>query len=251
MSWNSVLGLISSVALICPVILILYYRLATYSTFPALLIYYTSVFIYNMLTEGYLVVPPAIVKYWGLANNFLDAPLMFAFLIYFSPSAVFTKRLKLLIGVFAAFEIIVIAFTGFNTKAVTIILGPGIILTIGFFLYFFIRHTKAAITNSKAFGKAMMAAALLFAYGCYGIIYTLYYVFKTPFVEDTFLVYFLVVTISSFLITTGIFIEEKRIRKLNELRLTRRELSDVYADEKKTAPVKRTVMLDFDREQWN
>lgn len=251
MTWNSAMGLVSSVALLCPIIVILVLRLGSYSTFPALLAYYTSVFIYNLFTEGYITVNPEVMKFWGLANNFLDAPLMLTFLIYFSTSPAFTKRIKLLIGVFILFEAIVAVVVGFNTNAVTIILGPDILVMIVLFLYFFIRHTKIAITNRKAFGKAMIAASLLFAYGCFGIIYLMYYVFKTPFVEDTFLIYFLVATISSLLVTTGIYIEEKRIRKLNELRLTRRELSDIYGHEKKTVPLKRTVMLDFDREQWN
>lgn len=245
------MGLVSSVALFLPIITILLFRLGSYRTFPALLAYYTSVFIYNLFTEGYINVHPGVIRYWGLINNFLDAPLMLIFLIYFSTSPSFTKRLKLFAVVYIVFEIIVAVIVGFNTNAVTIILGPDIIIMIGLFLYFFIRHTKIAITNKKAFGKAIIAASLLFAYGCFGIIYLMYYVFKTQFVEDTFLVYFLVTTISSVLLAAGIFIEEKRIRKLNELRLTRRELSDIYADEKKTVPAKRTVMLDFDREQWN
>lgn len=251
MTWNSAMGLVSSVALFLPIITILLFRLGSYRTFPALLAYYTSVFIYNLFTEGYINVHPGVIRYWGLINNFLDAPLMLIFLIYFSTSPSFTKRLKLFAVVYIVFEVIVAVIVGFNTNAVTIILGPDIIIMIGLFLYFFIRHTKIAITNKKAFGKAIIAASLLFAYGCFGIIYLMYYVFKTQFVEDTFLVYFLVTTISSVLLAAGIFIEEKRIRKLNELRLTRRELSDIYAGEKKTVPAKRTVMLDFDREQWN
>jgi len=251
MTWNSVMGLVSSVALLCPVIIILRYRLGSHSSFPALLVYYTSMFIYNLFTEKYIVVHPEVVRYWGLTNNFLDAPLMLTFLLYFSPGPNFSKKLKVLIASYLLFEMTVITVVGFNTDAVTIILGPGIVVVLALFLYFFIRHTKIAITHHKAFGKATIAAALLFAYGCFGFIYLMYYVLKTPFVEDTFLVYFLVVTISSFLVTTGIFLEEKRIRKLAELKQTRRELSDIYGDEKKTVPRKRTVMLDFDREQWN
>lgn len=251
MTWNSAMGLVSSVALFCPIITILIFRLGSYRTFPALLAYYTSVFIYNLFTEGYINVHPDVVRYWGLANNFLDAPLMLIFLVYFSTSPSFTKRLKLLTAAYIGFEIIVAAIVGFNTNAITIILGPDIIVMIGLFLYFFIRHTKIAITNKKAFGKAVIAASLLFAYGCFGIIYLMYYVFKTQFIEDTFLIYYLVTTISSVLLAAGLFIEEKRIRKLHELKLTRRELSDMYAHERKTVPIKRTVMLDFDREQWN
>ena len=251
MTWNSVMGIISSAALLCPVAAILALRLYSYRSFPVLLFYYTSGFIYNLLTEGYLPASPEFVRYWGLTNNLLDTPVMLLFLTYFSTSFSFTRRMHGLIAAFILFEIIVVAVTGISTKAITIILGPGVLLILSLGVLFFIRQVKIAILNRKATGKAIMAAAILFAYGCFGLIYLMYYVFETPYVEDTFLVYFLVTTLSSLLLSTGIVIEEKRIRKLHELKLTRRELSDLYAGEKKAVPIQRTALLDFDREQWS
>lgn len=203
------------------------------------------------MTEGYIPADSTVIHFWGLFNNLMDTPLMLTFLIYFSTSLAFSRRMKILIAGFILFEAVVVAVMGFNTNAITVILGPGLVIVVGFCIFFFIRQTKIAITHRKATGRAIIAASLLFAYGCFGFIYLMYYVFKTPFVEDTFLVFFLVVTISSLLVSAGVIIEEKRIRKLNELRLTRRELSDVYSDEKKAAPFRKTAMLDFDREQWN
>ena len=52
MTWNSIMGFISSVALFLPILLILFFRLGGYRTFPALLIYYVIVFTFNLLTEG-------------------------------------------------------------------------------------------------------------------------------------------------------------------------------------------------------
>lgn len=251
MNLNSTMGLVSSVALFLPVFLILILRLGTYKTFPALLVYYFIVFIYNLFTEGYLPVDARLEHYWGLSNNLLDTPLMLIFLTYFSTAASFTKKMRILIGAFILFEAVVVLIRGYNVDAITIVLGPGIVLVLVFSIIFFIRHTKITILHRKATGKALIAAALLFAYGCYGIIYLMYYVIKTTFVADTFLIYFIVTTISSLLICTGIISEQKRIRRLNELKLTRRELSDIYNSEKKTVPLGRTVLLDFDREQWN
>lgn len=251
MTWNSVMGIVSSIALVCPILIIFSLRLGAYRTFPALLFYYTSVLVYNLMTEGYIAADIAVVNYWGLANNLMDTPLMLTFLLYFSTSSSFTKRMKIVIAGFLLFEIIVVSVLGLNTEAITVILGPGLAIVVGFCIYFFIRQTKTAILHRKATGRAVIAASLLFAYGCFGFIYLMYYVFKTPFIEDTFLVYFFVITVSSLMICTGIIIEEKRIRKLNELKLTRRELSDIYANEKKAAPFRKTAMLDFDREQWN
>jgi hypothetical protein len=251
MTWNSVMGIISSIALFCPVLFVLALRLAAYSTFPALIVYYASMLIYNLMTEGYITVAPDVVRYWGMTNNLLDTPLMLFFLIHFSTSASFTRRIKILMVAFVLFEGLVVALKGFNREAITVILGPGILIILGLCVYFFIRQAKIAITHQKGTGKALIAAALLFAYGCFAIIYLMYYVFETPFIDDTFLVYFWVVTFSSLLLSAGLFAEEKRIRKLNELKTTRRELSDIYAGEKKAVPRRKTAMLDFDREQWN
>lgn len=251
MTWNSIMGIVSSVALFLPFLFILVLRLGAYRTFPALLVYYASILVYNLMTEGHIAASPEQVRYWGLANNMLDTPLMLTFLLYFSPSHVFSKRIKLLIVTFIVFELTVVTFMGLNADAITVMLGPGILILISLCLYFFIRQTKITIMHKKATGKALIAASLLFAYGCYGILYLMYYVFKTPYIDDTFLIYFLVVTLSSVLITIGIIVEEKRIRKLNELKITRQELTDIYAAEKKAVPMKRTAMLDFDRDQWN
>lgn len=250
MTWNSVMGFVSSLALFLPIFFILAFRLAAYRSFPALLIYYISVFIYNLLTERYIPATTDVVHYWGLANNLLDVPLMLSFLTYYSTSLAFTRRMKITILTFVLFEAIVILIQGLNVDALTIILGPGLLVVFGFCLSFFIRQTKITIMHRKATGKSLIAASLLFAYGCYTIIYLMYYVFKTPYVADTFLVYFMVVTFSSLLMCAGIIIERKRVQKLNELKNTRKELSDVYKDTETAAPV-RAAMLDFDRDQWN
>jgi hypothetical protein len=78
----------------------------------------------------------------------------------------------------------------------------------------------------------------------------MYYVFKTPYVEDTFLVYFLVVTLSSLLMSIGIIAERKRIQKLTELLQTRKELSVIYKNESQPVRSIRTVALDFDKDPW-
>lgn len=259
MTWNSVMGFISTIALFLPAFFILALRLGRYRSFPILMIYYFSVFSYNLLTEKYIPASNEVIYLWGLSNNLLDAPLMLLFFSYFSTSANFTRRLKILILAFILFELTIIILLGFNTPAITIILGPGLLIVLCLCLYFFIRQAKMAIIHRKATGKALMVASLLFAYGCYTIIYLLYYVFKAhidagkvneQYVADTFLVYFLVTTFSSLLMCAGIIIERKRVQKLNELKITRKELSTIYTNTKTAAPL-RTAMLDFDKDQWS
>lgn len=253
MTWNSAMGFISSVALFLPVIFILVLRLGAYRSFPALLVYYALVFIYNLFTENYVHVSTEFERNWGLTNNLLDAPLMLFFLTYFSPSSTVTKRIKILIIALMVFDALVIGLRGYNVNSLTIIMAPGLISVLTFCLYFFVRQTKITITHRKSSGKAIMAAGLLFAYGCYGIIYLMYYVFNKILVNDvadTFLIYFLVTTFSSVLICVGIAMERKRVQKLNELKITRKELSMVYKESQPT-PSGKTAMLDFDRDQWN
>jgi len=259
MTWNSIVGLISSLALFVPIIFIIGLRLSFYRSFPALLFYYIVVIGYNALTQGYIKAGDSFIFNYGLFNNLVDAPVMLYFLTYFSTSAINTRFMKRLLLLFVSFEVILIAIIGFNVKSVTIIMAPGLIMVLSFCIHFFIRQTKITIMHHKATGKAIIAAGLLFAYGCYSIIYLMFYVFKTHIengivkqkeVEDTFLVYFLVNTFSSLLIGAGIIIEKRRIHKLNELKKTRKELSIVYKDAVSNKPSK-IIALDFDKENWN
>ncbi|HWR34226.1 MAG TPA: hypothetical protein VN451_11895, partial [Chitinophagaceae bacterium] len=186
--------------------------------------------------------------YWGIANNLLDIPLILTFLTYFSTTAGFRKRMNIMIASFLVFEIIIMAWKGPTVDAITIIMGPGLLMATGFCLYFFIRQSKITITHGKATGKAIIAASLVFAYGCYSLIYLMYYVFKTKDVADTFLIYYLVTIFSSLLLTAGIIIEKKRVNKLQEVKTARKELATIYKDVAPSRPF--VPMLDFDKEPW-
>lgn len=236
MTWFDMVGLISTSALLVPIIIIFALRLAWYKSFPALLIYYILVFGQNFLAFDFINGNKTFVYYYGVLNNFLDAPLMLGFMTYFSKTASFRKRMKLVIPVFVLFEIVVIAIYGFNIHAATIVMAPGLLLVLGFSMMFFIHQAKITIVHQKAAGKALIVTSLLFAYGGYTFIYVVYYLLKTPYKADTFLVYFLITIISSLLISAGIIHERKRVRELAELQTARKELKVIYGgSEKNTA----------------
>lgn len=258
MTSNFIMGLVSSATLFIPIVLIIVLRLGLYSSFPALLAYYIVAFVFNILSQGYIKTDENVIHYLGLTKSFLETPLILYFLTYFSVSARFTLIMNRVILSFMVFEAILILFLGFNVNATTIIMAPGLLLVIAFCIHFFIRQTKITIMHRRATGKAIITSGLLFAYGCYSIIYLMYYIFQTHIEngvvkqkeeEDTFLIYFLVTTFSTLMVCAGILIERKRIQKLNELKQTRKELSIVYRDT--TAVPVKSVALDFDREQWN
>ena len=53
---------------------------------------------------------------------------------------------------------------------------------------------------------------------------------KTEYVTDVFVMYFIVTTLSALILSVGMIVENKRIKKLKELKLVRKELSMVYGD---------------------
>jgi hypothetical protein len=237
MSWFEVVGLISTSALFLPIVIIFALRLAWYKSFPALLAYFIIVFGFNLFSLDFIKADKNFIYYYGVASNFLDAPLMLTFMTYFSKTAAFRKKLKLIIPVFVLFEVIVIAINGFNVHATTIVMAPGLLMVLWLSLVFFIHQIKITIAHQKAAGKAIMVASLLFAYGGYSFVYVVYYLIKTPYKTDTFLVYYLITIFSSVLISTGIIYERKRVKQLKELRVARKELKVIYGHSEKDTAV--------------
>lgn len=230
MTLYSVVGVVATIALSLPILIILILRLTWYKSFPALLAYYSIVFSYNLLTLDNIAshIDKKFLYYFGVTNNMLDAPLMLTFMTYFSRTASFRRKMKLLVPVFMVFELIVIIFYGYNIQAATIVLGPGLALVLSFSVLFFVHQAKITVIHQKAAGKAFIVAALLFAYGGYGFIYVVYYVMKTQYRDDTYLVYFLVSIFSSLMVATGIYFERKRVKQIAEVQTTRKELKVIY-----------------------
>ena len=72
MTWNDLLGLISTTALTMPILVLFFTRLASYRTFPFLVAYYAAAIVCNMLAQGYVHASPDVRKTISIVNNFLD-----------------------------------------------------------------------------------------------------------------------------------------------------------------------------------
>jgi len=248
-----IMGLISTIALALPIITLVSSKLAWYRSFPALLFYYFFVFSYTVALLGYIDTSHDYRYYHGIICNVLDTPLILAFLTYFGKTIHFRKRLQVIALVFIVFEIIVLGMYGFNTDATTIILAPGLLLTLIISVFFFIHQVKIAVVHHKAVGKAVMISALVFAYVGYCFVYAVYYVIKPAYKDDAHLVYFLITISSCITMAIGIYFERARVRQLEELKTTRKELKSIYAGE--ADPIKMTtrkeaVILNFDKDRW-
>lgn len=228
MSLFNVMGLVSVIALVLPIVMLFISRLAWYRSFPALLIYYVFVLAYLLQLLGYVNVGGNFMHDLGVLNNLLDTPLMLLFLTYFSKTIYFRKRMIMVTFGFICFETVMLILYGFNTEATTIILAPGLLLVLTITLLFFIHQVKIAVVYHRAIGKAVMVTALLFAYVGYGFVYTVFYVIKPVYRDDAHLVYFLITIVSSVIMAAGILFERKRVHQLNELQVTREELKAIY-----------------------
>ncbi|TAL42581.1 MAG: hypothetical protein EPN92_11440 [Chitinophagaceae bacterium] len=248
MNWHAAIGILSSIALFAPVVLILAFGLLRRKSYLALFIYCLLAFTYNLMTENIIIVPRSFERTWGIINNLLDFPLMITFLMMFSTSVAQKSRMKLYLVVYLCFELVVMIFFGLSIKTITIVMGPGLVLILIISSYFFFEKVQQSIIHIKALGKAFLTAAIVFAYGCFSFIYVMHYVIEMPDVPNIFLIYFLVTIVYCSLLATGLFIENKRIRKLEELLVTRKELHRFFNDEKSPATSGKTP----DREwKWN
>ena len=233
MNSYSLLGIISSIALFLPVALIIILKLFSNRSFFALALYYFVVGAQNLMRQGVFGVPKWFYQSMSLVDNILDAPLMLLFLTFFSTSALMSKRIKTCIYIFLAFEAIILVVFGFNVRAIRIILGPDIAMVVALSFSFFRRYVRLSVSNPKSIGKAVMSSAVFISYVIFSIVYIFYFLMKNErYQVDAELIYYLVSILSSILMAIGILIENKRFKKLDELRHTRKELATIYGEKK-------------------
>jgi hypothetical protein len=255
MTFYHLMGIISTIALIVPIILTLIFRLPKYRSFPALLAYYIILLGYNIMHTGLFKPDESLSMYYAITSNLAGTPLILLFLTHFTTTAANKKRLYILSACYLFYEIIMIAVFGYTLEASVIAMGPGLILLVSFSLVLFVRNTKFTIVYQyKALGKALVSTALLFAHLGYSFIYIFLYLMKTPHQNDTYLIYFFINTLSSVFMSVGIYFEAQRIKDLEELKTTREELRKLYGEdaETKTATSVETTVFKFDNNKhWN
>lgn len=236
MNPTSTIGIASSFILFMPVILILALKLYTNRSFLALAIYCLIMSVQTLMNQNVIAAPKTIYQYLGIANDLLDAPLMLLFLLFFSISSRMTKRITMMIFAFLVFEAAVVVFFGFTIKTVKIILAPDLAFILALSFMFFVRNVRLAITNSKSLGKAIMISSVLLSYTIFSIAYIFFYILPNKqYREDAMLISYLVTIISGLIMAIGILIENKRLKKLDELKNTRKELATIYGEKKVTA----------------
>ena len=189
-----------------------------------MLIIYALDTLYNMMYLKMIPVSSAVRLNIALLDNYLDIPFLMIALLFFCPNKQNQKKVYLLTLLFIGYELVITFLFGFSPKSVVYILGPGIALIWFYSLFLFTRQIKFTISRGKNTGRTLMLASILFAYSCYGLVYYFFYVQKTKFLEDTYLIYFISSTVSNTLMGIGLALAKRRLKKLNDLKVTRREL---------------------------
>jgi hypothetical protein len=133
---------------------------------------------------------------------------------------------------FLAFETVLLTIFGVNITTIKIVLAPDILIVLGFTSIFFFRQMRLTVTQQKGLGKSFMICSVLFAYTLFALIYLFYYLLETPYKDDTMIVYHLVSLFSAAIMSAGIRIEINRIKKIRELKHTRKELAALYGKDK-------------------
>jgi len=238
MNWHDAIGILSTIALFVPVCVIVVTKLIRYKQYLPLFIWCVLAFGFNLMTEHLVYVPKTIERYYGIINNLTDMPLVLSFLIFQVASSFQIKTMKIVLAVFIVFEIVLIVMFGLTIKTITLAMGPGLLIVFGYSLFYFVYTVKRSFVHNKFIGKAIIASALSFAYGCFIIIYIMHYLIALPDLAGLFLIYYFITIIYCGILSAGLYIESKRKKKLYELLVTRRELMRFFADEKKPAAPK-------------
>ncbi|MGZ8544722.1 MAG: hypothetical protein ACXWV0_05465 [Flavisolibacter sp.] len=225
MSWNAILGIACIVSFILPVAVIMYNRYYTHRSLAALLVYYSLIFIDNIFAENIIPVGERVSNFVSILDNFCDVPLMMTVLLFFCPDRKKQNNIRLLTYAFIAYELVIISIYGFSKTAVTYIMGPGIVIVLGYASYLFVRQVKFSIYHSKNHGRMIMLSSIFFVYASYALIYFFYYLQQTPYTSDVMMLYYISSLLSAVVMAVGLQLIRRRLKELQSVQVTRKELA--------------------------
>ena len=248
MSLFNLMGLTSTIAMTLPIAALLITRLAWYKCLPALFAYLVLAFFSNALLLSYIPVSTVTTGQLQLLGRMLDGPLMLIFLTYFSQTATFRRIMLITLALYLGFEMAMLTVMGINSRFASFVQAPGIILVLTLSAIFFGHHVKLTMVNQKGLGKLLLSAALVLSYVANGYIFFVVHVMHSPFLQDMYLIFFMVNIFSSLLIAAGVMVEKRRVGQLHELARTREELKAIYGDaEIRTALPFEKAVFKFDK----
>lgn len=227
MNLDATLGVASIIAFSLPIVVIFYNRYYTHRSLVALLVYYSFILIDNLF-GGVINSAPALNRVINYVDNYTNIPLILTALLFFCASKQRQGKVRMLTLIFIAYEIVIIAVYGFTLNSVIYIMGPGVGVVLLYSFYLFVRQIKFSIYHGKNHGRVLMLVSIVFDFSCYAIIYFFQYIQKTPFQNDVFRVYYISSIVSSVLMAIGLHMMRVRMKELQSLKTTRKELALIF-----------------------
>jgi uncharacterized protein with PQ loop repeat len=224
---DTLFGLTSVICFSLPIAAILFFRLFRHVSLIALMVYYTLT-ILRCLSSSSIPPSPDFKNSWEVLFNYIEIPLMLSALLFFCPAKQRKQKIHFLIGFFIAYEVLIALLYGFSPSASLYIMVPGLLVIVLYSLFLFLRQVKFTILHRKNTGRVLMLGALVFSYSCYLFLFYAYFMLEMQNIAGIYGLFFLSSSISAVIMSMGLFLMRNRIRELQELKVTRRELQMVF-----------------------
>jgi len=228
MNWYVFTGTVATVSMFVPALLILIFKLFNKFSLLILSVYYILTGFFNLMNQGLITVPGPFQNKVGVLFNYLDAPMMLMVLLFFCTERCKLNTINYSLALYGLYEVVIFYLFRLSPQSSVYVLGPGILLVLCYSIYLFFQQGKLTVMYGKGLGLTLMLVSILFSYGCFSFIYVLYYIKKTSALADVFLIYYIVLFISSVLLSLGIIWLHKRIRNINEVQVSRKELAHFF-----------------------
>lgn len=207
--------IISNLAIACcflPVLIIFARKVQYNKAFLFTAIYWMANGLQNLpVWMGQSSNQPLTLKF-TLLYNILDAPLLLLVFI-FSTKGVIRKIIGYTLLLFIVFEAIIIITKGYNVNSSTIIVGVGTFFAITYSIMGIMDFLHKEEPNPYENTMVFVYASFLFDYGVFIVIYLFSYLKIAPQIsEDTYLIYYISLLLSTAISSLGLWIYAGRTR---------------------------------------
>lgn len=224
---NTLFGITSIICFALPVLAILYFRLYRHVSLIALMVYYILT-ILRCLGSSNIPPLPDFKDTWEVLFYYIEVPLTLSALLFFCPAKGRQQKMQSLISFFIAYEVLVAVVYGFTPIASLYIMTPGLLVIVLYSLFLFLRQLNFTLLHGKNIGRVLMLGALLFSYSCYLFMFYAHFIQAKADVSGIYNLHFLSSSIAAVIMSIGLFMMRHRIKELQELKVTRKELQMVF-----------------------
>lgn len=211
-----------------PILTVLFFRLYRHASLIALVAYYTLAILHGIGSDSRLTAPD-FMNGMEMLFSFIQLPLLLLALLFFYPVKQRQQKLYLPIFFFIGYEIFVAALHGFTPLASMFIMIPGLLVITACSFFLFLRQLRFTLLHGKNAGLVLMLGALLFAGSCYLALFYAYF-FSAAALPSVYAWQQFSASIAAVTMSAGLYLMRHRIRDLQELKVTRRELQMVFGN---------------------